>query len=452
MKIPEISSEEWEKFIEFSYDGVVIADSEGKIVYMNPASERLEEMDKDEIIGEYAQDLQDRGIYEVSSTVKVLKERRTVTVMQKKGGKQLVLTGIPIFQGDKIKWVITNERDVTELNILKRELEKLKAKTSAHEILIAEGEEMRKIMSTLERVTTLDISVLIGGASGTGKGVIAKWIHENSLRKDGPFVTIDSGSLPENLLESELFGYEKGAFTGARNEGKKGLVEAAAGGTLFFDEIGELPLMLQVKLLRLLQDQIYVPVGSVEEKKADIRIIAATNKKLEEMVKKGTFREDLFYRLNVIPIVLPPLCRRGTDVFKLVKHYLDYYNEKYGQTKTLEKEAVKALCNYSWPGNVRELSNAIERLVVITNTPAITIDDVADAIGIEGNQFNRTTTLPYKKALEEFEKEYIRTAARTVKTVSQLAKVLGVSLSTAKRKLKHYNIKVGEAGHKEGHT
>ncbi|MEE0181608.1 MAG: sigma 54-interacting transcriptional regulator [Anaerovoracaceae bacterium] len=304
-------NEDWINFFEVSYDGIIVADKNGRIVYMNPAAEKLEEVNKSQIIGKLASDLEKEGIYEKSVTVMVLKEKRAVSVKQCKGDKQLIITGVPLFEDNAIKWIYINERDATELNKIKQEIERYKKqlnvlKANSNEY-ISESPIMKKTLSLLERIAPTDISVLISGESGVGKDVCAKWIHNHSMRKGKPFMKIDCGALSETLLESELFGYEGGAFTGASNKGKKGLAEVADGGTLFLDEIGELPISLQTKLLRLVQENVFLPVGGIKEKHVDIRIIAATNKNLEDMIENSTFRQDLYYRLSVFPIKIPPL-------------------------------------------------------------------------------------------------------------------------------------------------
>ena len=304
-------NEDWINFFEVSYDGIIVADKNGRIVYMNPAAEKLEEVNKSQIVGKLASDLEKEGIYEKSVTVMVLKEKRAVSVKQCKGDKQLIITGVPLFEDNAIKWIYINERDATELNKIKQEIERYKKqlnvlKANSNEY-ISESPIMKKTLSLLERIAPTDISVLISGESGVGKDVCAKWIHNHSMRKGKPFMKIDRGALSETLLESELFGYEGGAFTGASNKGKKGLAEVADGGTLFLDEIGELPISLQTKLLRLVQENVFLPVGGIKEKHVDIRIIAATNKNLEDMIENSTFRQDLYYRLSVFPIKIPPL-------------------------------------------------------------------------------------------------------------------------------------------------
>lgn len=447
--------DEWIQFFELSHDGIIIADGKGRIVYMNPASERLEEVGKDYIIGKLASDLEREGIYEVSATVKVLKERKSVSLMQYKGGKQLVITGVPFFECERIKWIFINERDVTELGMVKRDSEMIreiaeKYKRQIDIIQESEGEHiskspiMERTMSLLERIATADISVILNGESGVGKDVYARWIHNHSLRKEKPFMKIDCGALTESLLESELFGYEKGAFTGASEKGKKGLVEVAAGGTLFLDEIGEVPLSLQAKLLRLVQENVFIPVGGVSAKKVDIRIIAATNKDLEKMVEENLFRQDLYYRLNVVPLTIPALRERKEDIFYFVSYFLNKFNMKHGFHKTISNRAINSLCQYDWPGNVRELSNIIERLVVVTPSATISAYDVAAILSAkQENFFLESKALAednYQEALEEFEARYFAGVFETGKTLEEMAQHTGISMSTLKRKLNKYKL------------
>lgn len=447
--------DDWIQFFELSHDGIIVADGEGRIVYMNPASERLEEVGKDYIIGKQASELEREGIYEVSVTVKTLKDQKPVTLMQYKGGKQLVITGVPFFENGRIKWIFINERDVTELSTVKRDSEMIReiAEKYKRQLDIIQDSEseyiskspiMERTMDLLERIATADISVILSGESGVGKDVYARWIHNHSLRKEKPFMKIDCGALTESLLESELFGYEKGAFTGASEKGKKGLVEVAAGGTLFLDEIGEMPLNLQAKLLRLVQENVFIPVGGVTAKKVDIRIIAATNKDLEKMVEENLFRQDLYYRLNVVPLTIPSLRERKEDIFYFVRYFLNKFNMKHGFHKTISSRAVNSLCQYDWPGNVRELSNIIERLVVVTPSSTIDASDVAVILSPKQDFFLERKELSednYQDALEEFEARYFAGIFETGKTLEEMARHTGISMSTLKRKLNKYNLR-----------
>lgn len=442
-------NEDWINFFEVSYDGIIVADKNGRIVYMNPAAEKLEEVNKSQIIGKLASDLEKEGIYEKSVTVMVLKEKRAVSVKQCKGDKQLIITGVPLFEDNAIKWIYINERDATELNKIKQEIERYKKQLNVlkanNNEYISESPIMKKTLSLLERIAPTDISVLISGESGVGKDVCAKWIHNHSMRKDKPFMKIDCGALSETLLESELFGYEGGAFTGASNKGKKGLAEVADGGTLFLDEIGELPISLQTKLLRLVQENVFLPVGGIKEKHVDIRIIAATNKNLEDMIENSTFRQDLYYRLSVFPIKIPPLRERPEDIFYFINYFLSMFNNKYGFQKTISNRAINTLCTYDWPGNVRELSNIIERLVVVTQTAVISERDVSIIIYPETETYEEIAFVEnynYTDAFEEFEHRYFCQLRKMDETLEDIAKLSGLSVSTLKRKFKKYSLRV----------
>jgi len=300
--------------------------------------------------------------------------------------------------------------------------------------LIAESPQMKKIVKYVENIASSDVTVLITGESGVGKEVVAKLIHKKSKRKDKPFVAINCGAIPKDLLESELFGYKKGAFTGASID-KKGLIEDADRGTLFLDEIGELPLDLQVKLLRVLQESEIRPLGSNKSKKIDVRFIAATNKNLEEMIEKGEFRKDLFYRLNVIPIHIPPLRERKEDILPLAKYFIKKFSLKYNiPEKELSKKAIHQLLNYKWDGNVRELEHVIERATIVTlgnKIENLLNKDVSNSYIIR----------PFKEEKEEFERNYlIKLLEHTNYNISQASRLSGKTRAELYRLMKKYNI------------
>lgn len=308
--------------------------------------------------------------------------------------------------------------------------------------VIAYSVEMGKVLHLATRVAQVTTTVLILGESGVGKEVIARFIHNASLRKTGPFVTINCGAIPPNLLESELFGYEAGAFTGAKREGKPGMIEVASSGTLFLDEISDLPLDLQVKLLQVIQERRLTRVGGIQPIEVDIRIIAATNRDLAKMVEKGEFRADLFYRLNVVPIIIPPLRSRRDDVIPLIYHFLAKHNTTHGYNKTISRETREVLTQYSWPGNVRELENLMERLVVTVEGEEIAVEDLPQYVKerdvtcdfkviVEG-------VIPLREAVEEVEKQLIRHARKEYETTYEIAEALGVNQSTVVRKLRKY--------------
>lgn len=288
-----------------------------------------------------------------------------------------------------------------------------------------------------------DITVLITGETGCGKEVFSTELHHKSNRKNLPYVKVNCAALPENLIESELFGYEKGAFTGALNKEKLGMFEVANGGTILLDEIGEMPLNLQSKLLRVLQEKEIMRIGGTKSIKLDVRVIAATNQDLSELIKQGKFREDLFYRLNVVPLKIPPLRERKDDIAILAYRFLEKFNIKYSKAKSFGSTAIKALESYSWPGNVRELENSIERLVVIDDNSYITNNDIINILGkdkISLSQVNTNLTL--KEAVSVFEKELIENALKKLGSTYKAARALGVTQPTVFRKAKAYGIKL----------
>uniref|UniRef100_A0A7C3J581 Sigma-54-dependent Fis family transcriptional regulator n=1 Tax=candidate division WOR-3 bacterium TaxID=2052148 RepID=A0A7C3J581_UNCW3 len=304
------------------------------------------------------------------------------------------------------------------------------------EDIIGTSKKMRDVLRLLEKVINSDVPVLLEGESGTGKGLIARAIHFNSPRKDKKFITQYCGALPETLLESELFGYVKGAFTGALTD-KMGLFEAADGGTFFLDEVGDLSISTQTKLLRVLQEHKIRRLGDTEDRNVDVRIISATNKILEDEVKKGTFREDLFYRLKVVKIVIPPLRERKEDIPILVKYLIHKLNNKNKNIEGVSNEAMAALLKYDWPGNIRELENVIQHAIVMAQNDIITIDDIPEEI-LNKRIIKREF---YSKKLKDVEREHIlNVLAENDYSRKKTADVLGISLRTLHYKLKEYNI------------
>ncbi|MFZ5649260.1 MAG: sigma 54-interacting transcriptional regulator [Bacillota bacterium] len=455
---------ELDAIIESSYDGVMITDQEGRGIRINKSLARLTGLDSSHFEGKYIDDLFEKGIFQYESiTVKALREGRTVTSVQKISttGKEVLVTGNPVFDAEgKVRRVVTNVRDVTELHRLKEELkeskllatryqtelsqlmlEKLKKKNK----IIAASPSMMKLFNLAVRTAHTDATVLILGESGVGKEVLARVIHSASNRAEtGSFVQINCGAIPENLLESELFGYEPGAFTGASREGKPGMFEIADRGTLLLDEIGDVPVNLQVKLLRVLQEQVVYRLGSTRPIKLDVRIVAATNRNIWERVREGSFREDLFYRLNVLPIEVPPLRERKEDILPLTMHFIQLYNEKYGVKKRLDPKALPLLEAYSWPGNVRELQNILERLLVITDEESIQASQVQEQLTKFRTKFKTPITvnelLPIQEAKEMVEKTLIGMAFDYYPSIRKAAEALGLDHSNIVRKAAKYGI------------
>jgi DNA-binding NtrC family response regulator len=344
------------------------------------------------------------------------------------------------FINDEIRMTIKNILQSRQLQMENQILrQELSQRPAAFTNIIGSSEPMQKVFSVMEKVIPNKSNILITGESGTGKGLVAQAIHEAGPRKTQPFIAINCGAIPENLLESELFGHKKGAFTSA-NEDKKGLITMAHTGTLFLDEIGELPQALQVKLLHVLQTKELTPVGDTRVITVEVRIIAATNADLMQRVKEGRFREDLYYRLNVIEIHLPSLRERRDDIPVLIKHYLAIAAKEAGKKiKDIDYEAMQALLAYDWPGNIRELRNTIERATVLADGEVITIHDLPDkfrTLDIEG-----VSTSSLRQAIDEFEREYIRRSMAECKGNKEAAaNKLGVDLATLYRKLKKLRI------------
>lgn len=442
------------KIFEAFYDGIYITDKDANTLYLNSAYEKITGLSKGDILGMNMRELVEMNIISQSATLQVLKLRSIVTINQYfKTGKKALVTSTPLFNSNnEIDIIVTNVRDISNLISLKsqisesskraeeykRELKEIKSKFMLKSEVITEA-----IIETVyyaRRASKVDSTVLLLGETGVGKEVFANFIYNNSKRSDKKYIKINCATLPENLIESELFGYEKGSFTGAVKEGKIGIFEEADGGTIFLDEIGELPLHLQSKLLRVLQERKITRIGGTREINADVRIIAATNKDLQKLVKENLFREDLYYRLNVVPINIPPLRERGNDILLLSKHFLDEFNKKYGYNKKISSDVFEYLVCYSWPGNVRELKNIIERLVVLSVNNTITIEDLpVNMLGRSNNQNLFNKELKLKDAVYNLERELINNACEKYSNVRDAAKSLGIDASTLVRKRKKLN-------------
>lgn len=335
----------------------------------------------------------------------------------------------------------------------RNEIENLFIKNINPNDYIFYSNKIKKIINDCLKVSKIDSTVLITGESGVGKEVVAKIIHQASERAHGAMISINCASIPENLLEAELFGYEKGAFTGALNNGKPGLFEIAHGGTLFLDEIGDMPSRLQAKLLRVIQDKEIYRIGSISPKRVDVRIIAATNRDLKKMISYGAFREDLYYRLNVIAINIPPLRERKEDIKPLIGFFLNKYNNKFNSNIKIAEDALSFLENYYWPGNVRELENLIQRVVIFSENEIVdksylmdNFMDNADYRMDNNNElenisnYNLFQSMSLQEAIEKIEREILITVKNKCKTTKEMAEVLKVSQPTIVRKLKKYNL------------
>lgn len=432
---------------------IFIDDANGYALWINRTAEEIYRISREEIIGKHCSYLEELGVFAPSVARQVMEENKEITMLHKnKDGKQLLSTGTPILDEDnKLSKIITTSHDITELVELQNKLESIQnalqdiraGEGFKYEGIIANSPAMFSLVQMVERLASLNTTVLITGESGSGKGVVAKLLHSVGVRKEQPFIQINCGAIPANLLESELFGYERGAFTGSRKEGKKGLIEAAKGGTVFLDEISELPLNLQVKILEVIQEKAVKRVGGIETIPVDVRIISATNRDLEQMVKEGKFREDLFYRLNVVPVHVPALRDRPEDIVPMIRTFLQQNNAKFNEVKTMDTAVMSVLLKYKWPGNVRELENIIERLVITTKGSIIGLDNLPSYIDENARRpgeisISRSASL--QDALDAVEKQILSDAKTKYVTTRVMAKALGVSQPTVVRKLARHGL------------
>ncbi|SDO54006.1 sigma 54-interacting transcriptional regulator [Desulforhopalus singaporensis] len=445
-----------------SSESLWVCDGQGVVISVNKASEKLHGLPEEDAIGRYVGDLVDEGFIDQSVTGKVLKTGEQTTIIQKvnRTGKQLLVTGTPVFDDDgKITMVIINERDLTRLNELQRELQQAKEETDrfkvelselhlqdlAKEEIIAYSRQMQDILLVCRKLANMAISnILILGESGTGKSMLAKYLHTSSSKRKGPFVKINCAALPESLLEAELFGYEKGAFTGARDQGKIGLFELANDGTIFLDEIGELPISLQAKLLHCLEEKEIMHLGGLEPISINCTVIAATNVDLAGRVRERKFRKDLFFRLNTFPITIPPLRERSEDILELSLYFLNKYNEKYNANRQLTSEELDKIQAYPFPGNVRELKNILKKMIVLADNSLLSAVSEGEAVYAATDKRVKTpgpvVEQSLKKSLAEYEKSILEHALNTYTTTRTLAKHLEISQSQVVRKLSEHDL------------
>ncbi|MEK4229075.1 sigma-54 interaction domain-containing protein [Solibacillus sp. FSL H8-0538] len=433
-----------EHLLKYSFDEIFIADAEGTILYTSENTKDFFGMRSEEIVQQNAFVLEEKGILSPSVICKVLRTKKVEMVIQNSVmGRKLVVTGFPIIEQGSIIGVISFTRDITELEYLKRtnenvatqmrfyeqEIEMLKKEQDGKGLNLSG--KMRDIFVIIEKICDLDVSVLLEGESGVGKNYVARKIHQLSNRKQEPFIEVNCGAIPEALIESELFGYEDGAFTGAKKGGRQGHFEAAGKGTILLDEIAELPLNLQVKLLSVLQNRTIQRVGSNEPINMKCRVICATNKDLQQLVVEKKFREDLFYRINVIKIEVPPLRERREEIPVLATEITEELNLKHHLQKELSANLISWMYLQDWPGNIRELRNYIERILITSN------EDLVD-IQAADNPVSSIEELTLADFLAKVEGAYIMKMFKKYPSSVKLAKKLGISQSTANRKINQF--------------
>ncbi|MRD36934.1 PAS domain-containing protein [Bacillus thuringiensis] len=431
---------------EYAFDEIFVTDEQGIVVRVNSTCERHYQLAAEELVGKHVKELQKDGIFYPSATLEVIEKKRPIELVQTtKSGEYLHVRTRPVFDDEgNLRRVISYSRDLTELYQLRQKVEEMDnqlktykkelRETYEYEGLIFKSLAMQKIVDTIKKVSVVDSTVLVLGETGVGKSRLVRHLHEVSHRKNESFYEINCAALPTNLIESELFGYSGGSFTGANREGKKGLLESAHKGTLFLDEIGEMSIEIQAKLLQVLQEKTFRPIGGRELKKVDVRIVAATNRDLSEMVKQGAFRKDLYYRLNVIPIAIPPLRERTEDILPLIYHYLQHFNKKYGRDVKLAPSTLQMFVGYPWEGNNREIENVIER-IVITVDDVVTVEDLP--LSMQEAAVEQSGQSLYKM-LEEVERNIILKAYKTYGSSYKVAEFLQISQSAATRKIKKF--------------
>lgn len=450
-------NEDLQAIYSSSHEQIMVVNPQGRIIRLTGTflKDFWRFRHPDEVIGQNVYDLEKQGFFQPNIVDLCLKKGRKLTSIQEgKHGKRLWSVATPVFHDGKIAKIIVISRDITEVNQLKeelikvqqesegykQELEELKSYSLKKGGLVYQSQVMERLVDEIRMVADVDSTILIHGESGVGKEVIALAVHEWSKRHSHRFVRVNCGAIPEQLMESELFGYEKGAFTGADAKGKPGYFELANQGSIFLDEISELPLNMQVKLLRVLQEREITRVGGTKTLSLDVRVIAATNRNLWELVQEGKFREDLYYRLHVIPLEIPPLRKRKEDIMPLSIYFLQHFNQIYQKDKLFSHEAIEVLESHPWKGNVRELQNVVERLMVTSRGRYIDRDDVLSIL--YANQKRSTEPvvtlelMPLKQAIAEVETQLITLGLQKYGTAAKVSEVLGVSPATMSRRIK----------------
>ncbi|MEC8917470.1 MAG: sigma 54-interacting transcriptional regulator [Pseudomonadota bacterium] len=460
--------------IETAQDHLFIVDEHGRILAVSPSSAAVYGMSREALCNTTVQALESGGVLSPSVSMEVMRTGRSAQLLQRTAtGRQVIAEAHPVYWQGRLRRIISRSMDMTDVRLLQDEYALLQRRFNAHLSrggptgeadmdvpgLEIRSQVMREVAQLLERVAATDATVLMLGESGVGKTAFARQLHQWSRRGEGPFLDVNCAAIPESLFESEMFGYQPGAFSGAARQGKAGLLEQAHGGTLFLDEIGELPLAMQSKLLKVIQDGSLMRLGDTRSRQVDFRLVVATNQDLARRVEEGAFRLDLYYRLNVIPVTLPPLRERREDIRGLVERHLVQLDRRYGQEKMLHPSGWAELMSNDWPGNIRELENWLERawLSAEGNVIGAPSSDVAkagsgpDTLGEETCEavgeveITPATLAPgqsLKSAMEVHERDILATLATTHRTTYALAERLGISQPSVVRKLKRHGLRL----------
>jgi PAS domain S-box-containing protein len=445
-------------------DGIYITDELGKTLYVNDAFENLSGLTRDDLIGRNVQDLKIENTLPNSCCERVIQTRRTVTTINNyyQGQKCLVTGSMISDEQGEFKRTIAVVRDVSELDLLMKKVAKeetlslaftknmgnAEGKSGIPEAVVSNNASVKDIYDKAKRLADIDTTVLILGETGVGKDFLATYIHTTGIhRRDKNMIKVNCAAIPEHLIESELFGYESGAFTGANKHGKKGLFEEAGNGTLFLDEIGDMPYTMQVKLLNALNDKKFYRIGGAREILLNARIIAATNADIRKLVKEKRFRADLYYRLNVISLEIPPLRKRKEDIIPLAQHFLEYYNNKYRKNSFFSPRCLQNFLIYQWPGNIREMKNLIERLTLMSEDVCIDVDLLTDDMGSDIGMIDYQNLpaedevgVTLKEKLENHERRLLEEELTKRLTMKESARNLGIDVSTLVRKKQKFNL------------
>jgi len=453
-----ISIAEIKQIFDNSFDGLFVTDSTGNVIFINETAAKDLNRPVKEIIGLNAKELINLGLYNRSAALEAIHQKKVITMRVKTvTGNNAISTALPIIEDGEVIMTITNVRSEKTLDSYIKELEleresALRYRTAANYLsdmnkksrfIIAKSDIMQAIIDTALSISKSDCSILISGESGTGKEVLSRFIHLNSPRCNEPFIPVNCSAIPNELIESEFFGYERGAFTGANQQGKPGFFEMANNGTLFLDELGDMPLSMQSKLLRALESGEIQRLGGISTIKTNVRIITATNKNLQNLMAEGKFRDDLYYRISVMPFHLPPLRERPEDIIELSNHFLQEYNIKYNANKYFSETSRLTLMDYSWPGNIRELRNIIERISIITEGDELEISK--QMINYQNPKVRKKAVvhshadLDLKDYLKEVERHYIfRALEKNEGKIGETADYLGIHRTLLYKKLKQF--------------
>ncbi|MCX7709261.1 MAG: sigma 54-interacting transcriptional regulator [Clostridia bacterium] len=441
--------------LESLYDGIAIVDMEGTVVFVNEANYRITGVESKAILGRNVREaVPDSHLPHVLNT-----GNRLIGVKTEVNSKKVISNIVPIIIDGRMEGAISVFRDISEVLSLSQKLEeanstiehlfeKLNFKNDIEShLVIGNNKQMENVLRLTQKASQVASTVLLQGESGTGKEVIARMIHRHSSRAEKPFVAVNCAAIPDSLLESELFGYDEGAFTGAKKGGRPGLFELAHEGTIFLDEIGDMSMALQAKLLRVLQDRQITRIGAVRQRKVDVRVIAATNKNLMEMVKVKTFREDLYYRLEVVKIHIPPLRERKEDIHLYIDNALRKIAGRIGKRiPQVSPKVLRCLMEHTYPGNIRELENIVEVALVSDENGILGVDDLPDELmkkaKVHRDEKEERLDISFENfpSFEQMEKTILQNAVNRYKSKAEISRVLHVSRSTLYRKLEQYGL------------